>query len=51
MKTSEKFIKDSHHNNKNKYTKCSKCKKECVTVTPNLFDGMCADCTDKYLNS
>ena len=30
-----------------KYHKCSKCNKEDITVIPDMFDGMCADCTQK----
>ena len=30
---------------------CSYCLKEKSTVSRNMFDGMCADCTDKALNS
>ena len=31
--------------------KCSYCLKDDRTVSRNMFDGMCADCTDKALNS
>ncbi len=30
---------------------CSYCYKDKGTVDRNLFDGMCAECTDKALNS
>lgn len=30
---------------------CSYCLKDKSTVNRNLFDGMCADCTDKALAS
>jgi len=30
---------------------CSGCNKEKVTVDRNMFDGLCADCTDRALNS
>lgn len=30
---------------------CSYCLKDKSTVDRNLFDGMCADCTDKALAS
>ncbi|MDD4111350.1 MAG: hypothetical protein PHS54_07445 [Clostridia bacterium] len=31
--------------------KCSYCLKDDTTVTRNMFDGMCADCTDKALKN
>lgn len=30
---------------------CSYCLKDKKTVRRHMFDGMCADCTDKALNS
>ena len=36
-------------NTKPKYHKCSKCNKEDITVIPDMFDGMCADCTQKVI--
>lgn len=30
---------------------CSYCFKDKSTVSRNMFDGMCVDCTDKALNS
>jgi hypothetical protein len=32
-----------------KFEKCSGCFKEDRTVDRNMFDGLCAECTDKAL--
>ena len=36
--------------NRNIEKVCSNCGHEDVTVDRNMFDGMCADCTNKVLN-